>query len=109
MYGLWPASLPVHGILYWSELPCPPPGNLPDSVIDSVSLMTPALADRFFTARASWETQIGVMLSVLNYKNPLPLPAIRLGLIQRKIAQKDSQDQSEAFSFLQNFNCNFMR
>ena len=29
---------------YWSGLPCPSPGNLPDPGIESVSLMSPALA-----------------------------------------------------------------
>ena len=31
---------------YWSGLPCPPPGDLPDPGIESAS---PALAGRFFT------------------------------------------------------------
>ena len=39
---------------YWSELPCPPPGDLPDLGIELVSLMSLALAHGFFTARASW-------------------------------------------------------
>ena len=28
---------------YWSELPCPPPGDLPDPEIKPASLMSPAL------------------------------------------------------------------
>ena len=34
---------------YWSGFPCPPPGDLPNPVIEPLSLMLPALADRFFT------------------------------------------------------------
>jgi len=34
---------------YWSGLPFPSSGDLPDSRIESVSLMSPAMADRFFT------------------------------------------------------------
>ena len=34
---------------YWSGLPCPPPGDLPDSGIKPTSLVSPALAGRFFT------------------------------------------------------------
>ena len=34
---------------YWSGLPCPPPGDLPDPGIDSVSLVSPTLAGSFFT------------------------------------------------------------
>ena len=40
---------------YWSELPCPPPGDLPDTGIKPVSLMSPALAGGFFTTSATWE------------------------------------------------------
>ena len=40
---------------YWSGLPCPPPGDLPDSGIEPVSLMSPALAGGFFTTSATWE------------------------------------------------------
>ena len=40
---------------YWSGLPCPPPGDLPNLVIKSRSLMSPALAGRFFTTSATWE------------------------------------------------------
>jgi len=33
---------------YWSGLPCPPPGNLPDPGIKPISLTSPASAGRFF-------------------------------------------------------------
>ena len=35
---------------YWSGLPFPPPGDLPDPGIDTGSPVSPALAGRFFTA-----------------------------------------------------------
>ena len=34
---------------YWSELPCPPPGDLPNPGIKPKSLTPHALAGRFFT------------------------------------------------------------
>ena len=34
---------------YWSGLPCPAPGDLPDPGIEPTSLTSPALAGRFFT------------------------------------------------------------
>ena len=34
---------------YWSGLPCPPPGDLPDPGIEPMSLMLPAMAGGFFT------------------------------------------------------------
>ena len=40
---------------YWSGLPCPPPGDLPDPGIKSASLTSPALADAFFTTSTTWE------------------------------------------------------
>ena len=33
---------------YWSGLPCPPPGDLPDPGIKTLSLASPALAGGFF-------------------------------------------------------------
>ena len=38
---------------YWSGLPCPPPGDLPDPGIEPSSLMPPALAEGFFTTGAT--------------------------------------------------------
>ena len=42
---------------YWSGLPCPPPGALPDPGIELASLMSPALAGAFFTTSATWKAQ----------------------------------------------------
>jgi len=40
---------------YWSGLPCPPPGDLPDPGITHTSFGSLALAGRFFTTSATWE------------------------------------------------------
>ena len=40
---------------YWSRLPFPPPGDLPKPGIAPMSLISPALAGRFFTTSAMWE------------------------------------------------------
>ena len=42
---------------YWSGLPCPPPGDLPDPGIEPMSLMSSAVAGGFFTTSALWEAQ----------------------------------------------------
>ena len=42
---------------YWSGLPCPPPGDLPDPGTEPRSLMSPALSGRFFTTSTTWEAQ----------------------------------------------------
>ena len=42
---------------YWSGLPCPPPGDLPNPGTEPGSLMSPALSGRFFTTSATWDAQ----------------------------------------------------
>ena len=42
---------------YWSGLPCPPPGNLPDPGTEPVSFTSPALAGGFFIISITWEAQ----------------------------------------------------
>ena len=42
---------------YWSGLPCPPPGNLPDPGIKPISPESPALAGRFSTTALCREPQ----------------------------------------------------
>ena len=39
---------------YWSELPFPPPGDLPDPGIELVSLRSPELTGKLFTTSATW-------------------------------------------------------
>ena len=45
-------------ILEWVEEGGPPPGYLPNPALKSMSLMSPALADGFFTTSTSWEAKI---------------------------------------------------
>ena len=40
---------------YWSGLPCPPPGDLPDPGIELTSPASLALAGGLFTTSATWE------------------------------------------------------
>ena len=40
---------------YWSGLPCPPPGDLPNPGIKLRFLTSPALAGGFFTTSTTWE------------------------------------------------------
>ena len=42
---------------YWSGLPLPRPGDLPDPGIKPESLTSPALAGGFFTPSTIWEAQ----------------------------------------------------
>ena len=44
---------------YWSGLPCPPPGKLPNPGIEPTSLMSPpALGKGFLATSATWEAQM---------------------------------------------------
>ena len=43
---------------YWNELPCPPPGDLSNPGVKLVSLMSPALGDKFFTTSTTWEAPV---------------------------------------------------
>ena len=50
-----PRSMRVSRQECWRRFPCSPPGDLPDPGVEPKSLMSPALAGRFFTTRATWE------------------------------------------------------
>ena len=64
--GQAPLSMGFSRQEYWSGLLFPPLEDLPNPGIDSTSLMSPALAGRFFTTRATWEAPI----------NDAPIPEI---------------------------------
>ena len=69
---LWTAAyhvlLPIgfSGQEYWSGLPCPPPGDLPDPGIEPASVTSPAFAGGFFTTNATWEALIPLYLQSNN-------------------------------------------
>ena len=60
-----PLSMAFSRQEYWSGLPCPPPGDLPDPGMGLTSLRSPALAGGFFTTSPTWEAQI-LDLSIWN-------------------------------------------
>ena len=49
---------------YWSGLPFPPPGDLPDPEIEPACLAFPALAGGFFTS-TTWEAKVQSFCSTL--------------------------------------------
>ena len=59
-----PLSLGFSRQEYWSELPWPPPRDLPDPGIEPASLMSPALAGEFFTTSATWDAPSTFLSSV---------------------------------------------
>ena len=42
---------------YWSGFPFPSPGDLPNPGTEPISLMSSAMAGRFFTTSATWKAQ----------------------------------------------------
>ena len=46
---------------YWSGLPFPSPGDLPDPGIELMSLVSLALAGRFFTTSTTWNYSLCVV------------------------------------------------
>ena len=49
---------------YWTWLPHPPPGDLPNPGIEPMSFMSPALAGRFFITSTTWDTPVGYDFSL---------------------------------------------
>ena len=47
---------------YWRGLPCPPPGGLPDPGTEPASLVSSALAGRFFSTSVTWEARTHLYL-----------------------------------------------
>ena len=50
---------------YWNGLPCPPPGNLPDPGLKSMSFKHSALAGGFFTSSATQEAPYSCLTSLI--------------------------------------------
>ena len=65
---------------YWSGLPFPPPGDLPDQGIEPASLKLPALARGFFTTSTTWEAPLaeypGIPLPLRRAFNPVHHAAV---------------------------------
>ena len=57
-------SMPFSRQEYWSGLPFPPPGDLPNPGIEPEPFMSPTLAGRFFTTSATWEAHNPVMVVI---------------------------------------------
>ena len=69
---------------YWSGLPCPPPGDLPDPWMKTVSPGSPALAGGYFTTSATWEVHIVLIVHVFKNSVIIHQDEITLKLYSRK-------------------------
>ena len=59
-----PLSMGLSRQEYWSGLPWPPPGDLPDPGIEPTSFMSSALSGEVFIT-STWETHITVSMQYL--------------------------------------------
>ena len=58
----------VHGFPrqeYWSGLPFPPPGDLPDSGMEPESLVSAALVGRFFTSEPPGKPKSACVVGIM--------------------------------------------
>jgi len=53
-----PLSMEFSRQKYWSGLPNPPPGDLPDPGTEPVTHMSPPLTGGFFATSTSWEAAL---------------------------------------------------
>ena len=70
----YPLSMGISRQEYWSGLPFPPPGSLPDPGIESGSLLPPSVAGGFFTmchTYANWGLCVCVPRCVWLFAFPL--------------------------------------
>ena len=59
-----PLSIEFSRQEYWSRLPCPTPGDLPDPGMEVKSLTSPALAGGFFTTSTTYFSLLDILLSL---------------------------------------------
>ena len=100
-----PLSLGFSRQEYWRGLPCPPPGDLPDPGMEPKSVTSPALAGRFFTTSATWET-LQKSFSLFNIKwHLLILQGPGLRFTPPAISENMLQDQTQTWSLCRNCPC----
>ena len=78
---------------YWSKLPCPSPGVLPDPGIQPASLNAPALACGFFTTKATWEAT-SVTKAQGTEEKQVSQCSSKLKMFLHQISYKESENQS---------------
>ena len=82
---------------YWSGLPHPPPGDLPNPGIKPASLMSPALGGRFFTTCTTWEAQIITQIIQHNLLYPHSLTPAKPFLPQKVLLTGSGHQNMNTF------------
>ena len=83
----WTVTLqaPLSRQEYWSGLPCPPSGHLPDPGIKPTLVMSPVLAGRFFTTNPTWEAHKAYLNMPIFYTF-ITTPSIFISLVFIRIS-----------------------
>ena len=80
-----PLSMGLSWHEYYSGLPFPPPGDLPNPGIEPMSLMIPALAGRFFTTTATWEAWVNCMVCEFYLSKAVTKKCLRASLMAQLV------------------------
>ena len=87
-----PLSMGLSRQEYWSGLPCPPPGDLPNSGIKLAPLMSPESADRLFTIWATWEVPVTLSRHLYFYFWSIQIPSTWLHWLVHGWSRYSGQD-----------------
>ena len=79
---------------HWSGFLCPPPGDLPDPETEPVPLLSPALADRFFTTSATWEAPTMWMNNATKWSHTQIQETLITCVFHSKFNSKDANQAS---------------
>ena len=90
-----PLSMKFSRQNYWSGLPFPSPGDLPDSGIKPASLASPALVGGFVTTCATWKASFDTINHILFYVWPHHM-AYRILVPQLGIKPRHSSGDAES-------------
>ena len=76
---------------YWSGLPCSPPGDLPDPRMESVFLISPALAGRFFTTGPPRKLTFNLLLILpIRFDGITNLMDMSLSKVQKLVMDRET-------------------
>ena len=87
-----PVSMEFSRQGYWSELPFPPPGDLSSPGIESTSLVSPALAGRFFTSVPSGKPSLLIREMQFKITMRYHLTPARMAIIKKSRTINSGED-----------------
>ena len=89
-----PLSMEFFRQEYWSGLPCPPPGDLPNPGIKHMFFVPPALVGGFFTNSATWEAILSSVKEICQVPNAYPVPCLSASLVAQLIKNPPAMQET---------------